>query len=51
VAAPKGPVAPDAPPDSPTADSDRDGITNARDAAPYIPEDKDGVDDLDGVPE
>lgn len=45
------PVKPAAAPDDPLADSDGDGIPNARDGAPYLAEDIDGYHDDDGVPE
>ena len=45
------PVKPAASPTDPTADSDGDGIVNSRDGAPYIPEDLDGYQDDDGIPE
>lgn len=45
------PIKPAAGPDDPTADTDGDGIPNARDGAPYLAEDLDGFHDDDGIPE
>lgn len=45
------PIKPAAGPDDPAADSDGDGIPNARDGAPYLAEDRDGYHDEDGIPE
>ena len=35
----------------PNGDDDQDGVKNQDDGAPLIPEDKDGVQDTDGIPD
>ena len=46
-----GAFAPPARPIEVQTDRDKDGIPDARDACPDVPEDKDGVEDEDGCPE
>jgi outer membrane protein OmpA-like peptidoglycan-associated protein len=48
---PRPPDREPAPPPSPTADRDGDGIVDANDKCPDAPEDKDGFEDQDGCPD